>query len=63
MKAMTAWTVLLLGALLVVGGVAGVFGGLRDGEMTATIFRLAILLIVAIGMARAARQLRPKTSR
>lgn len=62
MQKVTAWTVLLLGTLLVIGGVPGLAEGVREGELAANLFRAVVLLVVVIGMVRARRQLRPRIS-
>ena len=55
----TAWTVLVLGALLAAGGLLGVTDPLVEGQYGQVLARLLVLAVISVGMVRAVRQLRP----
>lgn len=58
MDRLAAWVVLILGTLVLIGGVVGVFNGVRDHDLDAPLPRLLVMLLVVIAMRRAATKLR-----
>lgn len=59
MERVTAWVVLGLGTLVLLGGAVGVVRGLRDGDgVVAVLARLLVVLVVVLAMRRAARKVR-----
>lgn len=59
MERVTAWVVLGLGTLVLLGGAVGVVRGLRDGDgVGAVLARLLVVLVVVLAMRRAARKVR-----
>jgi Flp pilus assembly pilin Flp len=55
---LTAWIVLGLGSLVLVGGLAGLINAVRDREPGMSLVgRLLVLTIVAVAMVRAAAKL------
>jgi hypothetical protein len=58
MDGLAAWVVLILGALLLVGGMVGAFNGVRDHDLDAPLRHLLVMLLVVIAMRRAATKLR-----
>lgn len=54
------WTVLVLGALLTVGGLMGSVDALDEGQGVLLAVRLLFLAIVVVALAGAAHQLRPR---
>lgn len=59
MTRVTAWTVLVLGGLFLVGGIFGAVVAVREGEdSTSPLLHALLLIVVVVGMLRAARKLR-----
>ncbi len=53
MQRTTAWVVLVLGALLMTGALAGVVVAIRDGTRAPTLPQLLLMILIAVGMWRA----------
>ena len=53
MERLAAWTVLVLGALVLIGGVVGLVDGVRGDGMGAPLPRLLLILLVVLAMRRA----------
>lgn len=51
---LAARVVLVLGAMVLLGGVVGVANGIRDNEVVAPLLRLLLMLLVVLAMRRAA---------
>ena len=58
---LTAWVIVALGSLLLVGGLVGTVVALQDDEPAMTAGRLAVMVLAAVGMLRAVHQLRRST--
>ena len=54
----TAWVVLVLGALFVVGGILGAARMVDEGETGGAAVRLALVAVIALAMVRAGAMLR-----
>ncbi len=62
MERVAAWVVLVLGAVLIVGGIVGLVDAAQEGDGAGAVPRVLILALLVVGVARAVAKLREPTA-